>query len=94
MNVATRLRQKPDPRRAHKPTSRRVRDNILSEKTFQSGQISLLGNTDKGLQKSPLLARNDGCAPTIGDMLTGTGDELAGVCFLQQRDKLPRRQFL
>jgi hypothetical protein len=40
----------------------------------------------KSLQKAPLLVRTDGCAPTICDVFTATGDELANVCFLHMQD--------
>ena len=53
---------------------------------FQSSYVSVLRGSDKCLQKAALLARTDGCAPPIGDMLTGTGDKLASVCLLQLQD--------
>jgi len=68
------------------PTCIRRRKNLLSEETFQSGHISIPRGSDKRFQKTPLLSRTDRIAPAIGDMLTGTGDELAGACFLYLQD--------
>src|SRR5437773_1315438 len=83
MNVATRLRPETGTRAARTISPPiRLRNNILRQKTFQSSHVPLLGGIDKGLEKAPLLVRTDGCAPAIGDMLTGAGDELAGVCLL------------
>ena len=65
------------------PTCIRRRKNLLSEETFQTGQVSIPRGSDKGFQKMPLLSRTDGIVPAIGDVLTGTGDELASVCFLK-----------
>lgn len=59
----------------------RTEGNILCKETFQCSQISLLSGTDKGLQKTPLLARTDRCPPVAGEMFAGSGDELSGVCF-------------
>ena len=42
--------------------------------------------SDKDLQKPPLLGKTGGYAPAIGDVLTGTGDELARVCLLHLQD--------
>jgi hypothetical protein len=60
----------------------RRRNNLLSEETFQTGQISVSRDSDKGCQKMPLLSCIEGIVPAIGNVLTGTRDELAGVCFL------------
>ena len=87
MNVATRLRPETGTRAGRtSPPPSEVRDNILCEEIFQPSHVSLLGGTDKGIQKAPLLARTDGCTSAICDMFAGTGDELADVCFLHLQD--------
>ena len=53
---------------------------------FQSGHVSLLGGTDEGLQKAPLLAHTDGRATAICDVFASAGDELPDVCFPHLQD--------
>src|SRR5260370_32327186 len=56
MNVATRLRPETGTPAAYKSTDIGVRNNILCEEMFQSSHVSLLGGSDKGLQKATLRA--------------------------------------
>ena len=73
-------------RRAHDPAAIRIRDNVLREEIFQCSDVSCLGGVNKRSQKAPLLVGTDGSLPPIGDMFAGTGNYLAGVCFLYLQD--------
>jgi hypothetical protein len=75
-----------DPRCAHKSTAIRVRRNIFSEQILQCSHISLLSGVDERLEKATLLRCVDRRAPAIGDVFTGTGHQLADVCFLHLQD--------
>src|SRR5215469_18108902 len=87
INFATRSRPTTGTRAARTiPPPIRRRDNILCEEGFQACHVCLLCGGDKGLEKAPLLARANRCAPAIGDVSMGAGDELADVRFLHLQD--------
>ena len=63
-----------------------IGNNILNEEIFKRGHISSLCCSDEGLQQVLLLGWIRRVVPALGNVLTGSRDELARIHFFHLQD--------
>jgi hypothetical protein len=78
MNFAT--------RGSHDSTAVRVGDNLRGKETFECREISILGSSDEGIEKSFSLLVTYGRLTLIWNMFSGAGDDLPRVLLSQTKD--------